>query len=276
MRIFLTAIIILSQTADPASPRQLLLRRRWLLMQGIYSQLGETFLDHEWRVTGNFGNFSVARCRRMAPSTGGRRLPKRDAVIFDLGGVLLDWNPRHLYRKLFPGDEAAMEHFLATVCTSEWNRQQDAGRSCAEAARLLAAEHPDKATLIDAYYTRHLDMIAAPITGTVDILRELRGRGAPLYFLSNYAAETYPLALRRFDFLSWFAGGIVSGEHGVIKPDPAIYALLLSRFAIDPHRAVFIDDVAANADAARPFGIHPIHFQSPDALRAELTGLGLL
>ncbi len=203
-------------------------------------------------------------------------MPQRDVVIFDLGGVLLDWNPRYLYRTLFPGDEAAMEHFLATICNNEWNRQQDAGRSCAEAARLLKAEHPDKATLIDAYYTRHLDMIAGPIAGTVTTLGELRERGTPLYFLSNYAAETYPLALERFDFLSWFAGGIVSGEHGVIKPDPAIYALLIERFGIDPHRAVFIDDIAANAEAARPFGIHGIHFTSPDALREELGELGLL
>jgi 2-haloacid dehalogenase len=203
-------------------------------------------------------------------------MPQRDTVIFDLGGVLLDWNPRHLYRQLFAEDEAAMEHFLATVCTGEWNRQQDAGRLVAEAAHLLTAEHPDKAALIDAYYTRHLDMIAGPIDGTLAILSELHARGTPLYFLSNYSAETYPLALERFDFLSWFEGGIVSGEHGIIKPDPAIYALLLGRFGIDPHRAVFIDDVPANAEAARPFGIHPIHFRDPDALRAELAGLGLL
>ena len=203
-------------------------------------------------------------------------MPQRNVVIFDLGGVLLDWNPRHLYRQLFPGDEAGMEQFLATVCTNDWNRQQDAGRPCAEAARLLKLEHPDKADLIDAYYTRHLDMIAGPIDGTVAVLTELRARATPLYFLSNYAAETYKLALKRFDFLSWFDGGIVSGEHGVIKPDPAIYALLLDRCGIDPHRAVFIDDVAANAEAARPFGIHPIHFREPDALRAALSELGLL
>jgi 2-haloacid dehalogenase len=210
------------------------------------------------------------------PSTGAVSLPNRDIVIFDLGGVLLDWNPRHLYRKLFPGDEAAMEHFLATVCTSEWNRQQDAGRLCAEAARLLKAEHPDKAELIDAYYTRHLEMIAGPIDGTVAILAELRARGTPLYFLSNYSAETYPLALKRFDFLGWFNGGIVSGEHGIIKPDAGIYALLIERFGIDPRRAVFIDDVAGNAEAAGQFGIHGIHFSEPDALRADLAAWGML
>ncbi|HJU14962.1 MAG TPA: HAD family phosphatase [Stellaceae bacterium] len=203
-------------------------------------------------------------------------MTQRNTVIFDLGGVLLDWNPRHLYRRLFAADEAAMEHFLATVCTSAWNRQQDAGRPCAEACALLAAEHPDKAALIDAYYTRHLDMIAGAIEGTVAILSELRAREVPLYFLSNYSAETYPLVRARYDFLSWFAGGIVSGEHGVIKPDPAIYRLLIERHGIDPVRTVFIDDVAVNAEAARAFGIHPIHFSGADALRAELVELGFL
>lgn len=200
----------------------------------------------------------------------------RDIAIFDLGGVLLDWNPRHLYRKLFAGDDTAMEDFLATVCTNEWNRGQDAGRPCAEAARLLKAEHPAKADLIDAYYARFDEMIAGPIEGTVAILAELRGRAVPLYFLSNYSAETFRLAPPRFAFLSWFADGIVSGEHGVIKPDPAIYQLLIDRCAIDPRRAVFIDDVAANAEAARPFGIHPIHYRNPETLRAELVALDFL
>jgi len=203
-------------------------------------------------------------------------VPERDVVIFDLGGVLLDWDPRHLYRQLFPGDEAAMEDFLATICNSDWNRQQDAGRLVAEACALLKADHPGKGELIDAYYGRHLDMIAGPVAGSVEILAELRERGTPLYFLSNYSAETYPLALARFEFLSWFRGGIVSGEHGIIKPNPQIYALLLDRFSIDPHRAIFIDDNAANAAGGKHLGIHGIHFTSPDALRTELAALGLL
>src|SRR6184192_1237868 len=105
----------------------------------------------------------------------------RDTVVFDLGGVLIDWDPRHLYRKLFAGDAAAMEHFLATVCTHEWNRCQDAGRSFAEGARLLKAEHPDRAELIDAYHARFDEMIAGPIAGSVEILVELRDRSIPLY-----------------------------------------------------------------------------------------------
>ena len=201
---------------------------------------------------------------------------ERDTVVFDLGGVLIDWDPRHLYRKLFAGDEAAMEHFLANVCTHDWNRRQDAGRSFAEACGLLKAEHPDKAELIDAYFARFDEMMPGPITGSVEILGELRERGTPLYCLTNFSAETYPPTFERFAFLRWFRGVLVSGEVGVIKPDPRIFELLIERFGIDPRRTVYIDDVAANAMAARPFGIHAIHFTKPALLREELVALGLL
>src|SRR5215475_9788026 len=200
----------------------------------------------------------------------------RDIVVFDLGGVLIEWDPRHLYRKLFAGDEAAMEHFLANVCTHEWNRGQDAGRSFAEGARLLKAAYPDQEELIDCYGARFDEMMPGPIAGSVEILAELRARGTLLYVLSNFSAETFPPTFKRFDFLRWFQGMVISGEVGVIKPDPRIYALLIERFAIDPRRAVYIDDVAANVAAARPFSIHAIHFTSPAALRTELAQLGLL
>jgi 2-haloacid dehalogenase len=202
--------------------------------------------------------------------------PARDTVAFDLGGVLIAWDPRHLYRKLFAGDETAMEHFLANVCTHEWNRCQDAGRSFAEGARLLKAEHPEKAELIDAYFSRFNEMMPGPIAGSVEILAELRDRGTPLYGLTNFSAETYPPAFERFEFLRWFDGILVSGEVGLIKPDPRIFELLIERFAIDPRRAVYIDDVETNVIAARPLGIHGIHFTTPAALRAELAELGLL
>jgi 2-haloacid dehalogenase len=202
--------------------------------------------------------------------------PGRSVVVFDVGGVLIDWDPRHLYRKLFLGDEPAMEHFLANVCTHEWNRCQDAGRSFAEGARLLRLDHPDEAEMIDAYGARFDEMMAGPISGSVKILAELRERGTPLYCLSNFSAETFPPALERFDFLRWFRGMVISGEVGVIKPDPRIYEILLGRFAIDPHRAVYIDDVAANVEAARRFGIYGIHFTTPVALRKELVRLALL
>lgn len=200
----------------------------------------------------------------------------RGTVVFDLGGVLIDWDPRHLYRKLFVGEEAAMEHFLATICTHEWNRGQDAGRSFAEGCHLLKTHHPEKAELIDAYAARFSEMIAGPIAGSVEILGELKASGTALYGLTNFSAETYPVAFERFQFLRWFRGIVVSGEVGVIKPDPRIFKLLIDRFAIDPEDTVYIDDVEANVIAARPFGIHAIHFTTPAALREELVGLGLL
>ena len=197
-------------------------------------------------------------------------------VVFDLGGVLIDWDPRHLYRKLFAGDDAAMEYFLATVCTHEWNRRQDAGRSFAEGAQLLKAEHSGKAELIDAYYSRFDEMMAGPIAGSVEILADLRDRGTPLYGLTNWSAETYPAALKRFAFLRWFRGILVSGDIQLVKPDPRIFALLIERFVVEPQHAVYIDDVEANVAAARPFGIHAIHFTTPTRLREELVGLELL
>jgi 2-haloacid dehalogenase len=197
-------------------------------------------------------------------------------VVFDLGGVLIDWNPRHLYRKLFGGDEAAMEHFLATVCTQAWNERQDAGRSFAEAAAQLTADHPDKTALIEAYGVRFDEMLAGPIHGTLDVLAALRARQVPLYALSNWSAETYPLAERRFAFLQWFRGIVISGREGVIKPDPRIFRLLLERYGIVATDAVYIDDNPRNVAAGQALGIRSLHFTDPVALRRDLVAFGLL
>jgi 2-haloacid dehalogenase len=196
-------------------------------------------------------------------------------VVFDLGGVLIDWNPRHLYRKLF-AEEAAMEAFLATVCTQAWNERQDAGRSFSEGAAQLSAQHPHHAALIHAYGTRFDEMMKGPIDGSVAILMALHDRGVPLYALSNWSAETYPLAVKRFDFLKLFHGTVISGEVGVIKPDPRIFRTLLERHRIEADDAVYIDDNPRNAEAARALGIHGIHFTGPGGLRRELEGLRLL
>jgi 2-haloacid dehalogenase len=201
---------------------------------------------------------------------------QRRIVVFDFGGVLLDWNPRHLYRKLFAGDEAAMESFLANVCTPTWNERQDAGRSFADAVAELLPRHPDQAALIAAYGQRFDEMIAGPIEGTVEILAELKQSGVPRYGLTNWSAETYHPQRRRFAFLSWFDGIVVSGEEGVIKPDPRIFRILLERYRIAPEEAVFIDDNPGNVAAATALGLHGIHFRSPEALRSELVSLELL
>jgi len=203
-------------------------------------------------------------------------MTSRTVAVFDLGGVLVDWNPRYLYRKLFSGDDAAMEHFLANVCTSSWNSQQDAGRSFAEGCALLKVQHPDYADLIDAWFARHGEMVAGSISGTVEILAELRARKIPLYALSNWSTETFPTAQRRFEFLRWFDGILLSGEAGMIKPDRRIYQRFFETFSIDPAEAVFVDDLRPNAETARELGMHAILFSDPSTLRQELAEIGWL
>jgi len=197
-------------------------------------------------------------------------------VIFDFGGVLVDWNPRHLYRRLFPGDPAGMERFLAEVCTPAWNQQQDAGRPWADAIAELVGRHPENADLIRAYRERWDETLAGPIDGSVAILGELRDAGHRLLGLTNWSHETFPLARARYPFFGWFDGIVVSGEERLIKPDPRLYARLLERYAVDPARAVFIDDSLPNVEAAIALGLHGIQFRSPPALRAELVARELL
>ena len=200
---------------------------------------------------------------------------QRSIVVFDLGGVLIDWNPRHLYRKLI-ADEGAMEHFLGTVCTQAWNERQDAGRTFSEAAALLRAQHPHHAELIDAYGARFDEMMKGPIEGSVIILETLHRHGVPLFALSNWSRETFPLAQRRFEFLKLFRGMVISGEVGVIKPDPRIFEHLMERFGIARGDAVYVDDNPRNAAAATALGLHGIHFTGPPQLRRELEDLRLL
>ena len=196
-------------------------------------------------------------------------------VVFDLGGVLIDWNPRYLYRKLFE-DAGEMEDFLATVCNSAWNQRQDAGRPVAEAAAELKARHPDKAALIDVYFERWPEMMDGAIDGTVAILAELKDQGTPLYALTNWSAETFPHARSRFGFLDWFRAIVVSGEVGLIKPDADIYELLLAAHDLTAAETVFIDDKEENVETARALGFHGIRFTDAESLRRALATLGLL
>ena len=201
---------------------------------------------------------------------------ERRVVIFDFGGVLVDWNPRYLYRRLFPDDPAGMERFLAEVCTPEWNQRQDAGRPWAEAVAELIARYPEQADLIRAYRERWQETLSGPIDGSVAILGEVRAAGHRILGLTNWSHETFPLARTIFPFFDWFEGIVVSGEEKLIKPDPRLYVRLLERYRVDPARAVFIDDSLKNVEAAVALGIHGIHFRSPSALRDELTALGVL
>ncbi len=196
-------------------------------------------------------------------------------VVFDIGGVLIDWNPRYLYRKLFT-DEAAMEEFLTNVCSPAWNEAQDAGRTIAAANAEAIARHPDQQEMIEAYYRRFDEMWAGPIADTVAVLGDLRARDTALYALTNWSAETFPIAQKAFDFLGWFQGILVSGEENMKKPDPRIFHRLSERFQIALDNAVFIDDNQANIDAARSLGMTALHFTSAESLRRELAGLDLL
>jgi len=196
-------------------------------------------------------------------------------VVFDLGGVLIDWDPRHLYRKLIP-EEAAMERFLDEVCNDAWNVRQDAGRTIDEAVAERVTLYPDHTPLIEAYYDRWLEMVPGAIDGTVEILAELKALGTPLYALTNFSRETFPLATERFEFFGWFEGVVVSGRVGVIKPDRRIYDLLFTTFDIAPSTALFIDDRQDNVDGAKAAGMDAVRFSSPERLRADLRERGIL
>jgi len=197
------------------------------------------------------------------------------AVVFDLGGVLIDWDPRYLYRKLLD-DEAAVEEFLATVCTPEWNAEQDRGRPFAEGVAELVGRHPVHAAAITAYQERWPEMLGGAVGGTVEVLAELRAAGVPVYALTNWSAETFGIARERFEFLEWFDGVLVSGEERMIKPDPAIFRLLLDRFGLDPGATFYIDDSPANVAAADRLGFDAVRFTSPAQLRRDLEARGLL
>jgi 2-haloacid dehalogenase len=198
-----------------------------------------------------------------------------ETVVFDLGNVLIGWDPRRLYRQLIQ-DEAQMEWFLREVCSSEWNEEQDRGRPWAEGTALLRARFPEHAALIDAYHLRWPETLLGPIEGSVDLLAQLKARGVRLLALTNWSQETFPIARQLYPFLQWFEGIVVSGEERLVKPDPRIYQRLLQRYAVDPARTLYVDDSQRNVAAAQALGMHGWWFRDPDGLRQRLLQLGLL
>ncbi|MEN0050662.1 MAG: HAD family phosphatase [Bacteroidota bacterium] len=199
-----------------------------------------------------------------------------NSIIFDLGGVLINWDPRNLYRKIFE-EEERMEYFLANVCTSDWNEEQDGGRSLADGTNLLIEQHPEWETEIRAFYDRWEEMLGGVIEGTLDILTRLKASGNyKIYALTNWSAETYPIAQGLYEFLGWFEGVLVSGAEKMKKPDPKFYQLMLDRFDIDPSTTLFTDDNLRNVKAARKIGIPTIHFQNPEQLEKEMKERGVL
>ncbi len=197
-------------------------------------------------------------------------------VIFDLGGVLIDWNPDYVYKTIFDNEED-MKWFYDNICTSHWNEEQDAGRTLEEATELLVKEFPEHEHNIRAYYGRWEEMLHGPIHDTVEIFKELKELNKyKLLALTNWSAETFPIAQERFDFLHWFDGKVVSGEEMTRKPFLDIYETVITRFNVDPKTAVYIDDNERNLHPARELSMQAIHFKDPSQLRKDLEAIGVL
>ena len=199
-----------------------------------------------------------------------------NTIIYDLGGVLVDWNPDYLYRKVFKSD-AEMQWFYKNVCTPEWNLEQDAGRSIKDATEFLVNKFPEYQEYVRMYYGRWTEMLNGPIQESVDIFQNLKDSGKyKFYALTNWSAETFPLAVEMYEFLNWFHGRVVSGEEKTRKPFPQIYKTLINRFSIAPLKALYTDDNSRNLIPAKDLGMETVHFQSPAQFRKSLKDLELL
>ena len=192
-------------------------------------------------------------------------------IIFDLGGVLIDWNPKYVYRTVFQTEEK-VDWFLNNITTMEWNVQQDGGRTFAEANEILIAQYPEYADIIKLYFDRWEEMLGGPIDETVALLKELKESNKyKIVALTNWSAETFPVALERYDFLGWFDGIVVSGVEKCKKPDRKIYDIILDRYNLNPAESVFIDDNVENIIAAQDLGIKAVHFKDSEQARIDLS-----
>jgi 2-haloacid dehalogenase len=195
-------------------------------------------------------------------------------IIFDLGAVLIDWNPKYVFNKIFKTPEAT-NHFLNKVCTHEWNEMQDGGRSIEDAETFLIGQFPEYTSEIKAFYGRWTEMLGGPIFKTVEILKKIKeGNSCKIFALTNWSAETWPVALERYEFLSWFEGIVVSGVEKMAKPNREIYELICNRYNLDPQQTIFIDDNERNIKAAQEFGLRVIHFKNSDQLERDLICIG--
>jgi 2-haloacid dehalogenase len=199
---------------------------------------------------------------------------KAPTVVFDVGNVLVRWDPRVLYRELIP-DEAKLDWFMQNVCTAAWNIEQDRGRSWEDAVALLVAAHPEWEAEIKAYDERWHETIPGVVEDSVSVLRELKARGDKVYAITNFSREKWAECLIRFPFLQRFDGVVVSAHERLIKPDPAIYHVLLERYGLSANDCVFIDDSARNIESARAVGMQGVHFVEPIDLRAQLRVAGV-
>src|SRR5450432_660656 len=197
-----------------------------------------------------------------------------NSIIFDFGGVLVDWNPRHMYKDVFENN-SEMEHFLTHICSDDWNLQQDKGRSLSEGTKLLQDKFPKHRMKIQLFYDLWEKMLKSDIPENVAILRELKEK-YKLYGLTNWSAETFPVALKRFPFFKYFDGIVVSGEEKMVKPDEDIFNLILKRYNLEAKSCLFIDDNLINVNTAEKLGFSTIHVQEKTDLKNELSLLGIL
>lgn len=197
---------------------------------------------------------------------------KIDTIIFDLGGVLVDWKPEYLYRKIFNGNEKKVQWFLNNVCTSAWNAEQDGGRTIEEAENVKISEFPEHEELIRLYYTQWHQMFSGSIEENVEIFKSLKASGNyKIYALTNWSAEKWDKALELFPFFQFFDGVVVSGQVKTRKPFPKIYNIIIDKYTIDPEKTIFIDDNEENIIAANALKFHGIHYKSPQQLLKELN-----
>lgn len=198
------------------------------------------------------------------------------AIIFDFGNVLIEWEPRLVYRKYFPNNPEGMERFLSEINFMEWNAHQDKGRAFKEGVADLSKRFPHYARLIQAYHDHWMDSIGEANWGTVEIARQLKRMGYPLYGLSNWSAETFPYARQKYDFFDLFDDIVISGAVGFIKPEPEIYLIMLEKIGRPAQECLFIDDSLPNLRQANKMGFHTIHFQTSDKMKTDLENLGIL
>lgn len=200
-----------------------------------------------------------------------------NTIIFDLGGVLIDWNPGYVFDENYFESKEQRDFFFNNVCTADWNENQDAGYPIAKATEEKLAEFPEWEKPIRDFYGRWVDMLGGPIHETVDIFRTLKQNSdLKFYALTNWSAETFPIALERFDFLHWFDGRVVSGEEKMRKPFPEFYQLLLNRYGVKSEEALFIDDNLRNVKAAEDLGIKSIFYKEHSQLKDDLIIFGLI
>jgi 2-haloacid dehalogenase len=197
------------------------------------------------------------------------------AIIFDFGNVLLEWNPRNVYKRYFPDNPQALERFFEEVNFMDWNLQQDKGRPFAEGIAILSQQFPHYSHLIQAYRDHWIDSVGGSIAGSVEILKQLKRAGYPLYGLSNWSAETFPHARQKYDFFDLFDDMVISGEVGRVKPDPVIFQILLEKIGRPARECLLIDDSFPNINQAEKLGFEVVHFQSSEQLAATLQDLGI-